>query len=117
TETFFRFLPWINTVSLILIGFNAFLLSQRLWTTSTRILSIVIDLATATLSIMILRTPGILGITPEALAAVGLSGSAQELARLANAIPTLVMIIVIVATIIKLVITSRRLLQDQPASP
>lgn len=117
TETFFRFLPWINIVSLILIGFNAYMLYRKVWTTATRILSILIDLATATLSIIVLRTAGILGITPEALTAAGLSGSAQELARLANAVPTLIIIIILVVTVIKLVVTVRRLLQGQPASP
>ena len=117
TETFFRFLPWINTMSLILIGFNAFMLSQRVWTTPTRILSILIDLATAILSIIILKTPGILGITPEALTALGVQESANELARLASSIPTLIIAIVVVATIIKVVVTSRRLFQDKPGSP
>ena len=117
TETFFRFLPWINVMSLLLIGFNAFMLSQRIWKSTTRILSILIDIASATLSITILKTSGILGITPEALTALGVNESANELARLANSIPTLVIAIVVIVTIIKVVITSRRLLQDKPRSP
>jgi len=117
TETFFRFLPWINITSIFLIGFNAFMLSQRVWTTSTRILSIVIDVATATLSIIVLRTPGILGITPEALRALGLNEVTNELARLASSIPALNIAIVIVTTVIKVVVTSRRLLQEKPRSP
>ena len=117
TETFFRFLPWVNLMSLVLIGFNAIMLSQRIWRTTTRILSMLIDVAAATLSITILQTPGILGITPEALNTIGLSESANELARLANSIPTLVIAIVIIVTIIKVVVTSRRLLQDKPKSP
>ena len=117
TETFFRFLPWINVMSLVLIGFNAFLLSQRVWTSTSRILSILFDVASATLSIIILQTPGILGITPEALTALGINESANELARLINSIPTLVIAIVVIVTIIKVVITSRRILQDKPGSP
>jgi uncharacterized oligopeptide transporter (OPT) family protein len=93
------------------------MLSQRVWTTPTRILGILIDLATAILSIIILKTPGILGITPEALAALGVQESANELARLASSIPTLIIAIVVVATIIKVVVTSRRLFQDKPGSP
>jgi hypothetical protein len=48
---------------------------------------------------------------------IGLSESANELARLANSIPTLVIAIVTIVTIIKVVVTSRRLLQDKPKSP
>jgi hypothetical protein len=117
TKTFFHFLPWVNLMSLVLIGFNAIMLSQRIWRTTTRILSMLIDVAAATLSITILQTPGILGITPEALNTIGLSESANELARLANSIPTLVIAIVTIVTIIKVVVTSRRLLQDKPKSP
>src|SRR6185503_4674391 len=84
TEIFFRFLPWINVMSLILIGFNAFLLRQSVWKSTTRILSILMDIASATLSITIMKTPGILGITPEALTALGFNESANELSRLAN---------------------------------
>ena len=104
-------------MSLILSGFNAFMLSQRVWKTSTRIPSILIDVATATLSIVVMRTPGILGITPEALTALGVNESANELARLVNSVPTLIIAIVIITTVIKVVVTSRRLLQDKPTSP
>ena len=117
TEAFFRFLPWINFMSLVLIGFNSFMLVQRIWRSTTRILSILIDIAAATLSITIMKTPGILGITPESLTALGLNESANELSRLANSIPTMVIAIVVIVTIIKVVITSRRLLQDKTRLP
>jgi hypothetical protein len=117
TETFFRFLPWINVMSLVLIGFNGFMLAQRIWKPTTRILSILIDIATATLSITIMQTPGILGITPEVLTALGINESANELAGLINSIPTLVIVIIVIVTIIKVVVTSRRLLQDKAGSP
>jgi hypothetical protein len=117
TETFFRFLPWINVMSLFLIGFNAFMLSQKVWNSTTRILSLLIDIATATLSISIMKTPGILGITPESLSALGFNESANELSQLANSIPALVIAIIVIVTIIKVVITSRRLFQEKPISP
>jgi len=117
TETFFRFLPWINVMSLLLIGFNAFMLSQKVWKSTTRILSLLIDIAAATLSISIMKTPGIVGITPEALTAFGFNESANELSQLANSIPVLVIAIIIIVTIIKVVITSRRLFQVKPRSP
>ncbi len=117
TETFFHFLPWINVTSLVVIGFNGFMLAQRIWKPATRILSILIDIVTATLSIIIMKTPGILSITSEALTALGFNESANDLSRLANSIPTLVIAIVVIVTIIKVVITSRRLLQDKTSLP
>lgn len=117
TEMFFRFLPWINVMSLILIGFNGFMLAQRVWKPLTRILSIMIDIATAILSITIMQTPGILGITPEALTALGISEGANELSQLINSIPTIVIAIVVIVTMIKVVVTSRRLFQDKSRSP
>jgi hypothetical protein len=117
TETFFRFLPWINVMSLVLIGFNGFMLAQRIWRPTTRILSILIDIASATLSITIMQTPGILGITPEALTALGVGESSEALSQIVNTIPTLVIVIVVIVTIIKVVVTSRRLLQEKPRSP
>jgi hypothetical protein len=117
TEAFFRFLPWINLMSLLLIGFNGWMLSKRIWTSTTRILSILIDIAAAALSITIMQTPGILGITPEALTALGVGEAANELSQLVNAIPTLVITIVVIVTIIKVVVTSRRLLQEKSRAP
>ncbi|HLO30324.1 MAG TPA: hypothetical protein VK249_14365 [Anaerolineales bacterium] len=117
TETFFRFLPWINIMGLLQILLNGFLLSRREWTTPTRILSIVMDIAQASLLVLILRTPGIFGITPESLTALGLKESAEPLSRLVNTIPTIIMAIVVVITIIKVVQSSLRLFRDRSKSP
>jgi hypothetical protein len=117
TETFFRFLPWINVMGLLLIAFNGFMLAQRVWRTTTRILSILIDVATAILLITVMKTPGILGITPELLTTLGLKETANDLSRIINSIPILVIAIVVGVTIIKVIVTSRRLLQDKSSSP
>ena len=53
------------------------------------------DIAQATLLVAIMRTPGIFGITPESLTALGLQESAEALSRLVNAIPTIVIVVVI----------------------
>ena len=36
TEAFFSYLPWINILIVLQIGFNLYLLRQRLWNTTTR---------------------------------------------------------------------------------
>src|SRR5215216_4494923 len=88
TETFFQFLPWINIMGLLQIGFNGYMLSQKEWRTPLRILSMVLDIAQAVLFVSILRTPGIFGITPEALTALVRAESAEYLSRWVNLIPT-----------------------------
>ncbi len=117
TTTFFQFLPWINIMGLLQLGLNGFLLSQREWRTSTRILSIVMDIAQATLLVIILRTPGIFGITPQSLSARGLDESADALSRLVNSIPTIIIGIIVVVTAIKVVQSSRRLFRDRSKYP
>jgi hypothetical protein len=117
TETFFRFLPWINIMGLLQIGFNGYMLSQREWRTPVRILSIVMDIAQAILFVSILKTPGIFGITPEALTALGITESAEDLSRLVNSIPIIILAIVVVVTIIKVVQSSMRLFKDKSKAP
>ena len=117
TEAFFRFLPWINIMGLLQIVFNGYMLSRREWQTPTRIISIVMDIAQAFLLIIILRAPGIFGVTPEALSAAGIKESADVLSRLVNWIPTLVLVIVVVVTIVKVAQSSMRLFRDRSKSP
>jgi hypothetical protein len=101
TEAFFRFLPWINVMGLLQMCFNGYMLSQRDWTPPTRILGILMDIAGMILAVVILRTPGIFGITPEALAGIGIGEGADQLSRLFSFIPTMIIIIVVVATGVK----------------
>lgn len=99
TETFFRFLPFINVMGLVQIVFSGYMLSQRIWSPATRIVNILVDIASMVLSIVILRTPGIFGVTtPEAFRSIGIDGAADTLARLFSFIPTIIIIIVVVAT-------------------
>ncbi|NJC97285.1 MAG: hypothetical protein C3F07_19820 [Anaerolineales bacterium] len=109
TEAFFRFLPWINFMGLLQIAFSGFMLGQRYWTAATRILGIALDVAGMVLAVVILRTPGIFGITPEALTSIGVAEAADNLSRLLNFVPTIIIIIVVVVTVIKVVKSLLRL--------
>lgn len=117
TETFFQFLPWINVMGLLQIIFNGYMLSRREWQTPTRIISIVMDVAQALLLVVILKTPGIFSLTPEALSAAGVKESAEALSRLVNWIPTLILVIVVAVTVVKVVQSSLRLFKDRSKSP
>jgi hypothetical protein len=100
TETFFSFLPWINLMALLQIVFSSFMLGQKYWRPLTRILDIVLHLAGMVLAIVILRTPGITTITSESLASMGIVDGTEELAKLFNFLPTILIIIIVVATFI-----------------
>lgn len=117
TEAFFRFLPWINVMGALLIAFNGFMLSRKEWQTSTRILSIVMDVAQTALSVVILTTPAIFAISPEALRAAGAQESAEALSQLANFVPTIILVIVVVITAIKMIKSAWQLLQGRTKSP
>jgi hypothetical protein len=117
TETFFRFLPWINVMGLLQIVFSSFMLSQKNWTPVTRIVNILVDIASMILSIVILRTPGIFNITPDTLRSIGITEAADTLARLFAVIPTIIIIIVAVATAVEVGKSVLRLLYGKPRPP
>ena len=109
TDVFFRFLPWINVMGLIQIGFNVFLLGQRDWKPFARILDIVIDVAGMVLAVIILRTPGIFDVTPESLTALGITEAADTLARMFSFVPTIIITIVVIVTAVSVIKTLLRL--------
>jgi hypothetical protein len=117
TDVFFRFLPWINIMGLAQIVFSGFMLSQRDWTPVTRLFSIVVDVAGMVLSVIILRTPGVFGINPQSLAAIGITEAADVLSRLFNYLPTMIIIIVVVATAAKVGKTVLRMFSYKSNSP
>ncbi len=116
TESFFRFLPWINIMGLIQIVFSGIMLGQKYWSSITRILGIVIDIAGMILTVIILRTPDIFGITPEALASIGIVEAADELSRLFNFVPTIIIIVVVVVTSISVMKSLIRLFSGKSRS-
>lgn len=117
TESFFQFLPWMNVLGLLQIIFSGFLLTQKAWTSGTRILGILVDVASMVLAVVIMRTPNIFNITPASLASIGMAESAEELARLFSFLPTLIIVIVVVVTSIKVIRTVFRLFSGNPRSP
>jgi hypothetical protein len=116
SAAFFHFLPWINLMGLVQIIFSGFMLGQRTWTLTTRILGIVVDIAQMILAIAILRTPGIFGLTSQALTSIGIKDGADNLIRLFNSLPSLIILIVVIATSIKVIKVLLRLF-SRPVSP
>jgi hypothetical protein len=117
TEAFFRFLPWINILGLLQIVLNGFLLGQKNWIPTSRALGILMDIAGMILAVVILRTPGIFGITPAALAQIGSAETANDLSRLFSFLPTIIITIVVIVTAIKVIKSLLRLFSNRASSP
>ena len=117
TDVFFLFLPWINLMGLVQIGFNLFLLGQRDWQPLTRILDIVIDVAGMVLAVVILRTPGIFDVTAESLTKLGITEAADTLARMFNFLPSLIILIIVVVTTIQVIKNLIRLFGGRSRMP
>jgi hypothetical protein len=117
TPTFFSFLPWINLMAVLQIIFSSFMLGQKYWLAWTRILDILLHIASMALAVIILKTPGITDITPEALASMGIVDGAEELTKLYNFIPSLLILIIVVATAVVVIKHLIRLFSGQSKSP
>jgi len=117
TKSFFQFLPWMNILGLLQIIFSGFMLSQKAWTSTTRILGILVDIAGMVLAVVIMRTPHIFNFTPASLASIGIAESAEELSRLFNLLPTLIIVIVVIATMVKVIKSVIRLFSGNSRPP
>jgi len=101
TEAFFSYLPWINILILLQLGFNIILLRRGWWNTGLRVANIVLELAGIALAAAMLRGPDLASLTPAQLAGTPLEDSAGIFISLANWIPTLVLTIVIIVSSIE----------------
>ena len=65
SDAFFKFVPWINAIFFAEIVLDIYLLRSALWTPITRVAKILIEAASIALTVIILRTPNIVGFTAE----------------------------------------------------
>jgi hypothetical protein len=117
TEAFFRFLPWINILSLLQIVFHGFMLGQRIWTPAMRILGILIDIAGMILAVVILGTPGVFNLTSEVWSAIGNAEAAESLSRLFAFLPTLIIAIVVIVTTVNVIKSLLRFFHNKSPYP
>jgi hypothetical protein len=68
TEKFFQFVPWINVVLVAEILLDVYLLRNAIWNQLTRLSKVIIEAASLTLTVLILRTPDIIAFSAESLA-------------------------------------------------
>jgi len=117
TKTFFNYLPWLNILFLLQIGFNVYLLRQGVWNIGTRIVNMLLELGSIALAVVMLRGPDLVALTPAQLAGTPLEESTRLFTTLANWIPTLVLTIVIIISSIEVAQTVYRLIKSNPSSP
>ena len=117
TPVFLSFLPWINLMAVLQIIFSSFMLGQKYWQPWARVLDILLHLAGMALAVIILRTPGITNITPETLTSMGIIDGAQELAKLYNYIPDLLILIIVIATAVAVIKHLIRLFGEKSKDP
>ncbi len=117
TEAFFSYLPWINLLILLQLGFNVYLLRQGFWNTTTRILNILLELGSIALAVSMLRGPDLVSLTASQLAGTPLEESATLFMTIANLAPLLALTIVIIVSSIEVAQAVYRILKDRPSYP
>ena len=117
TDAFFSYLPWINILILLQLGFNIFLLRSGWWINGLRVANIVLELAGIALAVAMLRGPDLAALSPTQLAGTPLEDSASIFIALAKWVPTLVLTIVIIVSSIEVAQMVNRILKSRPSSP
>ena len=117
TDAFFSYLPWINILILLQLGFNIFLLRGGWWNNGLRVANIVLELAGIALAVAMLRGPDLAALSPTQLSGTPLEDSAQIFIALAKWVPTLVLTIVIIVSSIEVAQMVNRIIKSKPSSP
>jgi hypothetical protein len=117
TKAFFSYLPWINILILLQMGLHLYLLRHGSWNVTSRVANIVLELADIALAVVMLRGPALVAMTPGQFAGTPLADAAEFFAKGANLLPTLVLAVVIFASVIEVVETVNHLLKSRPSSP
>jgi hypothetical protein len=117
TEAFFSYLPWINVLILLQLGFNVYLLRRGTWTMTARIMNIALELGSIALAIVMLRGPALASLTASQLAGTPLEESATLFVTMAGIVPTIVLTIVIIVSSIEVAQAVFHLLKSRPSSP
>jgi hypothetical protein len=117
TKAFFSYLPWINILIVLQMGFHLYLLRHGSWNIASRAANIVLELADIALAVVMLQGPALVAMTPEKLAGTPLADVAELFAKGANLLPILILTIVIIISSIEVIQAIYRLLKGKPASP
>ncbi|MBN2118782.1 MAG: hypothetical protein JW730_19590 [Anaerolineales bacterium] len=117
SEAFFSYMPWINILIVLQIGFGIYLLRQGAWNMASRIANILLELASIALMVVMLLGPSLVDMTPEKLAGTPLADVADFFSKGANLLPWLVLGVVIIISTIEAAQGVYRLFKSSPRSP
>lgn len=104
TDAFLSYLPWINILAALEIAMGVYMIRQEIWTATTRIVNIVLQLAWIVLSILMLKGPELIE-------------SARGFSRLGNLMASVTLTIIIVVSSIEVAQMAYRLLKSRPSPP
>jgi hypothetical protein len=117
TDAFFSYLPWLNILILLQLGFNIILLRRGSWNNGLRVANIVLELAGIALAVAMLRGPALVSLSAAQLAGTPLEDSAPLFITLGNLIPILVLTIVIIVSSIEVAQMVYKILKSRPSPP
>ncbi len=113
SKVFFTYLPWINLLGVLQIIFNLYQLRQRVWTTATRLFNIAIELCTISLASAMLKGPSLIDLGVEKFAGTPLADAADVFTKMFGFLPTLVLSIIIIVSIVEVVQSIYRLVRTR----
>lgn len=114
SEAFFVYLPWLNTLWLLVLVLDVVLLRAEVWTLSTRLAKIGLSLATIALAYVMLTGPGLVSVTPDALALLPIGDAVGPFTAALDVIPRIVLGIVIIANTVEVFRQVYRLIVRRP---
>ena len=117
TEAFFRYLPWWLAIGIAQIALDFFLISSGTWTKTTRLVSLILRVATLILVIFMLMGPAILGITPETLESLPIQITPEKAETIASFVLIPFLIALLIATSIEAFQTADRLWNSPGPAP
>jgi hypothetical protein len=117
SDAFFTYLPWINLLGVLEIGFNLYQLRQKVWTTATRVCNLLLEVGTIILAGAMLNGASLIDLSMEKFAGTSLAEVADVLTKVMSFVPTVALIVVIIVSSIEVAQTAYRLMKNRPSSP
>lgn len=112
-EGFEKFVPWINTVFIVEVLVNIFLLRSGLWSRTTRFSKVVIEAIGVVITYFIIQTPNVIGSPTEAFTpSLENTMDFDTFMSIFNLIVPIGLVIVLIIQLIELIKTVRHFVKD-----
>lgn len=114
TDAFFGYLPWINLLGVLQIGFSLVMLRTGAWKTPLRIINIIIESAGIALAGVMLAGPALVYMDPAKLMGFPSTEAANTLATMVNLSPVIALSVVIIVGAIEVAHMVYKLIKGKP---